>query len=95
VIDNMPLLRDMLAKGDSSQAEPDTRRVSDAALDAMITHNAYANAASCIAFVKMLWALLDMTAPPQPSWWIDEFCIRSREPFSDISRDYQDEQGWH
>ncbi len=51
----------------------------DAALDAMITHNAYANVASCVAFVKMLWALLDMTTTPPPSWWIDEFCSTLRE----------------
>lgn len=51
----------------------------DAALDTMITHNAYANVASCVAFVKMLWELLDMTEAPQPSWWIDEFCATVKD----------------
>jgi len=45
----------------------------DAALDAMITHNAFANTASCVAFVRMLWHLLGMTAAPKPEWWFDTY----------------------
>jgi len=46
----------------------------DAALDAMITHNALANTASCVAFVKILWSLLGMTYPPKSNWWLEAFC---------------------
>jgi ADP-ribosyl-[dinitrogen reductase] hydrolase len=50
----------------------------DAALDSMITHNAFANNASCVAFVRMLWELLPMTSPPKPYWWIEAFCSTVR-----------------
>lgn len=46
----------------------------DAALAAMITHNAFANAASCVAFVNILWSLLSMKSPPEPCWWVDTYC---------------------
>jgi ADP-ribosyl-[dinitrogen reductase] hydrolase len=46
----------------------------DAAIAGMITHNSFASNASCVAFVKMLWQLLGMAAPPEPRWWIDTFC---------------------
>jgi len=46
----------------------------DAALDAMITHNAFANTASCVAFVNILWSLLSMKSPPEPRWWVDRYC---------------------
>jgi ADP-ribosyl-[dinitrogen reductase] hydrolase len=58
---------------------PSPSLFADAALDCMITHNAFANTASCVAFVKMLWALLDKSVPPEPAWWIDEFCAVLRE----------------
>lgn len=51
----------------------------DAALDSMITHNSFASNASCIAFTKMLWDLLGMTSPPEPTWWIDTFCSIAQE----------------
>lgn len=51
----------------------------DAALATMITHNAYANIASCVAFVKILWLLLGMTSPPEPRWWIDTFCSTAKQ----------------
>ncbi len=47
----------------------------DAALDTMITHNSFANNAANVAFIKMLWELLGMSAAPNPAWWIDEFCL--------------------
>lgn len=50
----------------------------DAALDSMITHNAFANNATCVAFVKMLWELLRMTSSPEPHWWIEAFCSTVR-----------------
>jgi ADP-ribosylglycohydrolase len=46
----------------------------DTALDTMITHNAFANTASCIAFVHILWLLLSMKSPPEPGWWVDTYC---------------------
>lgn len=46
----------------------------DAALATMITHNSFANTASCVAFVNILWDLLGMTSAPEPSWWLDRFC---------------------
>ena len=51
----------------------------DAALDTMLTHNNFANTASCVAFVKMLWDLLGMTSPPEPDWWLDTFCSTAKE----------------
>ncbi len=46
----------------------------DAALDTMITHNAYANIAACVAFVQILWSLLAMKTVPEPDWWVDTYC---------------------
>ncbi|MBM4137724.1 MAG: ADP-ribosylglycohydrolase [Nitrospira sp.] len=46
----------------------------DAALDTMITHNAFGNTATCVAFVNMLWELLAMSSPPEPYWWLDVYC---------------------
>ena len=45
----------------------------DTALAAMITHNDSASIASCLAMVRMLWELLQMSAPPQPRWWLETF----------------------
>jgi ADP-ribosyl-[dinitrogen reductase] hydrolase len=53
---------------------PNPSLYADAALDSMITHNGFANNASCVTFVRMLWELLSMTSPPKPQWWIEEFC---------------------
>ena len=45
---------------------PSPSMYTDAAIDAMITHNSYANTATCVAYVHMLWALLSMSEPPEP-----------------------------
>lgn len=45
----------------------------DTALCARLTHNDSASIASCIAFVKILWELLDMDRPPSAEWWLDSF----------------------
>jgi ADP-ribosyl-[dinitrogen reductase] hydrolase len=58
---------------------PSPSLYADAALDCMITHNAFANTGSCVAFVKMLWTLLAKSVPPEPAWWIDEFCSTLKE----------------
>jgi ADP-ribosylglycohydrolase len=53
---------------------PSESMYADAALDTMITHNSYANTATCVAFVSMLWSLLSMKKAPKPQWWIDSYC---------------------
>ena len=53
---------------------PHSSLYADAALDAMITHNNFANIASCVAFVYILWHLIGLTSPPKPTWWVDSFC---------------------
>jgi ADP-ribosylglycohydrolase len=54
--------------------KPHISMYADAALDTMITHNAFANIASCVAFVSILWSLLSMKSAPEPHWWIDTYC---------------------
>jgi ADP-ribosylglycohydrolase len=51
----------------------------DAALDTMITHNAFGNTATCVAFVNILWGLLSMSSPPEPNWWLDTYCSVAKE----------------
>lgn len=53
--------------------QPHASLYADAALDAMVTHNNYANIAACVAFVHMLWQLLGARHVPEPEWWIDAF----------------------
>lgn len=55
-----------------------TRLWSDAALAAMMTHNDRASTAACVAFVAMLWELLDMDRPPAPAWWIERYVDLAR-----------------
>jgi ADP-ribosylglycohydrolase len=45
----------------------------DAALCAMMTHNDTSSISACIAFVAMLWELLDMVSPPDPRWWLESY----------------------
>src|SRR6266700_174879 len=42
-----------------------------AVLAGAVTHNDATSIAACVAFVGMLWELLDMAIAPQPVWWID------------------------
>jgi ADP-ribosylglycohydrolase len=42
----------------------------DAALSGRLTHNDSASNAACVAFVSMLWQLLQMSRPPEPEWWL-------------------------
>jgi ADP-ribosyl-[dinitrogen reductase] hydrolase len=53
---------------------PHPSMYADAALDAMITHNAFGNISSSIAFVNIIWSLLSMSHPPDSLWWINMFC---------------------
>jgi ADP-ribosyl-[dinitrogen reductase] hydrolase len=57
----------------------------DTALSAMITHNDSASISACLAFVSMLWQLLQMTAPPQPEWWMDSYVAAARDLEQDES----------
>jgi ADP-ribosylglycohydrolase len=58
---------------------PHASLYADAALNAMVTHNAYGNTAACVAFVDMLWQLLAMRAAPSPDWWVESFVSVARE----------------
>lgn len=58
---------------------PHQSMYADAAIDTMITHNSYANNATCIAFVNILWHLLAMTHAPDPSWWVKTYCTVAKE----------------
>jgi ADP-ribosyl-[dinitrogen reductase] hydrolase len=51
----------------------------DAALDAMITHNSYANNATCIAFINILWQLISMQRTPDSSWWVETYCSVAKD----------------
>ncbi len=46
----------------------------DAALAGMVTHNDQSSNAACVAFTAMLWDLLSMQQPPDPSWWMERYC---------------------
>jgi len=59
--------------------EPHRSMYADAALDAMVTHNSFANTASCVAFVDILWSLLSMKSPPEPSWWVETYCAIAKD----------------
>ncbi len=45
----------------------------DTALCAMMTHNDFASTSACLAFVAMLWDLLDMPSPPDRRWWLERY----------------------
>jgi ADP-ribosylglycohydrolase len=50
----------------------------DTALSAMITHNDSASNAACLAFVRMLWDLLQMERLPEPGWWLRAYVETAR-----------------
>lgn len=51
----------------------------DAALCASITHNDTASIAACVAFVHIMWEVMGMSAPPDPTWWVVHFAGVARE----------------
>jgi len=51
----------------------------DTALAAMMTHNEPASISACLAFVGMLWELLDMTAVPDSGWWAERYVALARD----------------
>ncbi len=58
---------------------PRSSMYADAAIASMITHNDFANNASNVAFVHILWELLGMNHTPEPEWWIDTFCSTAKD----------------
>jgi ADP-ribosyl-[dinitrogen reductase] hydrolase len=54
--------------------QPHQSMYADAALDAMLTHNSFANVSACVAFSDILWSLLSASEAPEPSWWIKAYC---------------------
>ncbi|MDD5701760.1 MAG: ADP-ribosylglycohydrolase family protein [Dehalococcoidales bacterium] len=46
----------------------------DAVLDAVITHNSFANTATSATFTHIFWKLLSLKHPPDMRWWIDTYC---------------------
>lgn len=51
----------------------------DVALATMLTHNDRAALSSSLAFSAMLWELLQMTAPPEPLWWVNSYVNLARD----------------
>ena len=51
----------------------------DTALSAMMTHNDPASISACLAYVAMLWDLLDMEGPPDRQWWVDRYVALARD----------------
>ncbi len=50
----------------------------DTVLAAALTHNDSASTAACLAFVAMLWELLDRDTPPAPEWWLERYVSFAR-----------------
>lgn len=59
--------------------DPNPSMYADAAIDAMLTHNSYANNAACVAFVHILWLLLSMKKAPVAEWWSKTYCSVAKE----------------
>ena len=45
----------------------------DTALLAMTTHNDRASTAACLAWIAILWELLEMNTAPPPEFWVDRY----------------------
>jgi ADP-ribosylglycohydrolase len=58
---------------------PSTDLWADTALSAIVTHDDAASTSACLAFVAMLWQLLGMETPPEPSWWRREYVRAARD----------------
>lgn len=69
-----------------------------AALCAMITHNDSASNSSCVAFVRLLWELINRDSPPDRKWWLDEFIatasnLETKRTYSPRGGEYSDFSG--
>ncbi|OQA93989.1 MAG: ADP-ribosyl-(dinitrogen reductase) glycohydrolase [Chloroflexi bacterium ADurb.Bin222] len=51
----------------------------DVALATMLTHNDPAALSASLAFSAMLWELLQMSAPPEPLWWVETYVSLARD----------------
>lgn len=51
----------------------------DTALAAMLTHNDSGSTAACLAWVYMLWQVLQMKAAPEPEWWPRTYVAVARD----------------
>jgi len=60
-------------------AAPSTDLWTDAALCAAITHNDTASISACVGFVALLWELLGMDRPPEPTWWLHRWLEVARD----------------
>ncbi len=38
-----------------------------------------ASISACLSFMRMLWQLLQMDAPPEPSWWLETYIEAARD----------------
>ena len=50
----------------------------DAALGGWLTHHDRASTAACVAFIGLLWDLLDRDGPPDPAWWLARYVSLAR-----------------
>jgi ADP-ribosyl-[dinitrogen reductase] hydrolase len=65
----------------------------DTALSAMMTHNDSASVSACVAFVALLWQLLQATTPPEPAWWPEAYIevarqLETDDTYEPRARDY-------
>ena len=60
-------------------SHPSRELWADTALAAAVTHNDATSTAACLAFVAMLWELLVMDSPPEPTWWPERFVELTRD----------------
>ncbi len=51
----------------------------DTALSTLLTHNDRAAISASLAWVAMLWELLDMAGPPPRGWWGERYCELARD----------------
>lgn len=57
---------------------PSSALWADAALAGAVTHRDPASIASCVAFVRILWELLQAEALPPSGWFVETFCETAR-----------------
>jgi ADP-ribosyl-[dinitrogen reductase] hydrolase len=63
----------------------------DTALSAMITHNDSASISACLAFIRILWEVLQMDSPPNPNWWLETY-VNTAKPL-ETKRTYRPRGG--
>jgi hypothetical protein len=65
---------------------PSTALWADAALAGAITHRDAASIASCVAFIRVLWEVLQLAERPRPGWFVETFCETARQVEGDDPR---------